>query len=68
MKPETATKHSASQGCKIHDNHDHEHGEDCGHVAVKHGDHIDYEHDGHLHRVHGKHVDECAGAPAQHAV
>jgi len=32
--------------------HDHEHGKDCGHVAVEHGDHVDYLHDGHRHAVH----------------
>jgi hypothetical protein len=63
-KPETTIKHSASVGCRMHEHHDHQHGESCGHVAVKHGDHVDYEHDGHLHRVHGKHVDECGGANA----
>lgn len=36
---------------KVHicENHDHQHGEGCGHTAIKHGDHIDYVHDGHLH-------------------
>ena len=43
--------------------HNHQHGDSCGHVAVKHGDHVDYEHDGHLHRIHGNHVDECDGRP-----
>ena len=46
--------------CKQHDNHDHAHGENCGHQAVVHGDHVDYLHDGHLHHVHGDHVDEHA--------
>ncbi|MFT4102860.1 MAG: hypothetical protein QM674_17860 [Burkholderiaceae bacterium] len=41
-----------------HDNHDHQHGPHCGHVAVKHGDHVDYLHDGHLHHPHGNHVEE----------
>lgn len=27
--------------CKIHENHEHEHGENCGHLKVKHGDHCD---------------------------
>lgn len=44
--------------CTIHKNHDHVHGPDCGHTAIKHGDHIDYLHDGHLHHPHGDHVDE----------
>jgi zinc transport system permease protein len=38
--------------------HPHEHGEDCGHVAVEHGDHVDYVHDGHRHAPHGEHYDE----------
>nr|WP_241153992.1 metal ABC transporter permease [Nocardioides pantholopis] len=38
--------------------HAHEHGPDCGHVAVPHGDHVDYVHDGHRHAVHGRHYDE----------
>ena len=44
--------------CEIHENHDHQHGENCGHQAIKHGDHVDYLHDGHLHHIHGDHVDE----------
>jgi zinc transport system permease protein len=40
------------------DDHPHEHGADCGHVAVPHGDHLDYVHDGHRHAVHGRHYDE----------
>ena len=31
--------------CHIHENHPHVHGENCGHEAVKHGDHVDYLHD-----------------------
>ena len=38
--------------------HPHEHGPDCGHVAVQHGDHVDYVHDGHRHASHGEHYDE----------
>jgi hypothetical protein len=44
---------------RTHDAHDHTHGPNCGHVAIKHGDHVDYLHDGHLHKVHDDHVDEC---------
>ena len=44
--------------CKTHENHDHTHGPDCGHVAVRHGDHVDYLHDGHRHAKHGDHWDE----------
>lgn len=38
--------------------HEHEHGEDCGHEAVVHDDHVDYVHDGHRHAKHGDHYDE----------
>jgi zinc transport system permease protein len=38
--------------------HPHQHGPDCGHVAVRHGDHVDYVHDGHRHAEHGAHYDE----------
>jgi hypothetical protein len=44
--------------CTTHKEHDHKHGDKCGHQAVKHDDHTDYLHDGHLHHVHGDHVDE----------
>ena len=40
------------------DEHPHDHGPVCGHVAVTHGDHVDYVHDGHRHAIHGKHYDE----------
>jgi zinc transport system permease protein len=38
--------------------HPHEHGPGCGHLAVPHEDHVDYVHDGHRHAVHGGHYDE----------
>jgi zinc transport system permease protein len=41
--------------------HEHEHGPECGHPAVVHGDHVDYVHDGHLHAPHGSHYDEHGG-------
>jgi hypothetical protein len=41
-----------------HENHDHQHGKNCGHTAIRHNGHIDYLHDGHLHHPHGDHVDE----------
>ena len=41
-----------------HDDHGHVHGDDCGHLAVAHGDHVDYVHDGHRHAPHGEHYDE----------
>lgn len=44
--------------CKTHTEHEHKHGESCGHTSVKHDDHVDYLHDGHLHFVHDDHVDE----------
>lgn len=37
---------------------DHQHGPDCGHLAVTHGDHTDYVHNGHRHAPHGDHYDE----------
>jgi zinc transport system permease protein len=40
------------------DAHPHDHGPDCGHVAVRHGDHVDYVHDGRRHAAHGEHYDE----------
>lgn len=46
----------------IHDAHPHEHGDECGHLPVPHGDHVDYDHDGHRHAPHrtgdGVHYDE----------
>ena len=44
----------------VHTDHDHRHGEGCGHAAVDHGDHTDYLHDGHVHREPDGHWDECA--------
>ncbi|NEK60266.1 metal ABC transporter permease [Geodermatophilus sabuli] len=47
---------------EVHAAHPHEHGENCGHQPVPHGDHVDYDHDGHLHAAHrtgaGVHYDE----------
>jgi zinc transport system permease protein len=42
----------------VPEGHPHEHGEDCGHPGVTHGDHVDYVHDGHRHAAHGDHYDE----------
>ena len=46
--------------------HDHVHGEGCGHTAVKHEGHVDYLHDGHMHHPceHGveEHVVAVGGA------
>jgi zinc transport system permease protein len=38
--------------------HDHVHGDECGHRAVVHDDHMDYLHDGHWHAPHDDHYDE----------
>jgi hypothetical protein len=43
---------------EIHDKHDHQHGPNCGHKAIRHQSHTDYLHDGHLHSLHEGHVDE----------
>ena len=40
------------------DQHGHQHGPNCGHIAIRHGDHVDYVHDGHRHAEHGAHYDE----------
>lgn len=37
---------------------DHAHGPNCGHTAIRHGNHTDYIHDGHLHHAHEDHYDE----------
>ena len=42
----------------VPEDHGHEHGPACGHLAVPHGDHVDYVHDGHRHAPHGSHYDE----------
>jgi len=42
----------------VPEDHDHEHGQTCGHRPVPHGDHVDYVHDGHRHAPHGSHYDE----------
>jgi hypothetical protein len=41
-----------------HADHDHQHGPNCGHTAVKHDGHVDYLHDGHLHHVATDGVEE----------
>lgn len=51
--PDEGTEHE-----RAHAADDHEHGPDCGHPAVPHGDHVDYLHDGHRHAPHGTHYDE----------
>ena len=42
----------------VPEDHEHEHGESCGHPGIPHGDHVDYVHDGHRHAPHGSHYDE----------
>jgi hypothetical protein len=42
----------------IHDQHEHVHGNSCGHTKIQHHDHVDYLHDGHLHAAHDGHYDE----------
>lgn len=46
------------RACAVHDDHDHEHGEGCGHETVEHDGHVDYLHDGHRHAAHGGHWDD----------
>lgn len=48
----------ASDSHDVTEEHNHVHGDDCGHPAVRHGDHVDYVHDGHRHAPHGEHYDE----------
>jgi hypothetical protein len=36
----------------------HQHGPNCGHEAVPHGDHVDYLVSGRLHHPHGDHCDD----------
>ena len=38
--------------------HEHEHGPDCGHATIEHDHHVDYLHDGHRHAPHEGHYDE----------
>ncbi|PUA80446.1 metal ABC transporter permease [Nocardioides currus] len=52
--PADGTDHSHD----VTEDHSHQHGDDCGHPAVQHGDHVDYVHDGHRHAPHGEHYDE----------
>ena len=56
--PRRRSRASEPAAHEVTDEHPHEHGQDCGHVAVPHGDHVDYVHDGHRHAPHGRHYDE----------
>ena len=52
----------ANRAHDVAERHEHEHGVECGHPAVPHGDHVDYVHDGHRHAPHQGHYDEHGGA------
>lgn len=39
---------------QVHPAESHEHGPECGHVAIPHQDHVDYLHNGSLHRSTGR--------------
>jgi hypothetical protein len=41
----------------VHEGHTHQHGPNCGHVAVIHDGHTDFLHDGCMHHIHEDHVD-----------
>ncbi len=60
----SALDHAAARRHRRAEQHDHEHGEGCGHPAVMHGDHVDYLHGGHRHAPHEGHYDEHDGAQA----
>jgi len=47
--------------------HDHEHGPQCGHPAIEHDEHVDYLHDGHRHAPHEGHYDEHDPSESQNA-
>jgi hypothetical protein len=57
MTNETHHPCTPDHDCGDHDA-DHEHGPDCGHEAVTHGDHVDYVVGDHLHHPHGDHCDD----------
>jgi hypothetical protein len=48
--PTGCTKPAACKG--------HQHGPNCGHEAIPHGDHVDYLVEGRLHHPHGDHCDD----------
>ncbi|GAA1850970.1 zinc transport system permease protein [Microlunatus capsulatus] len=60
--PELPLDPAAALGTAPHqvaeDAHPHRHAEDCGHRALRHGDHTDYVHEGHRHAPHADHYDE----------
>lgn len=48
----------ASPHVSVIEGHPHQHGPDCGHTRLRHGDHDDFIHEGHRHAVHADHYDE----------
>lgn len=58
----TSKRGEPSMTDKLHEGHDHVHGEGCGHTAVAHDGHTDYLHDGHLHHQRGD------GTVEEHAI
>ena len=56
--PELGEQHHVDHHIVTSEEHGHEHGDQCGHPAVPHGDHVDYVHGGHRHAAHGSHYDE----------
>ena len=48
---------TSGHDCDEHEG-EHEHGPECGHEPVPHGEHIDYLVGGHLHHPHGDHCDD----------
>lgn len=43
-----------------HQQHEHKHGPNCGHTAIRHGNQTGYLHDGQLHLEHDGHFDDGA--------
>jgi hypothetical protein len=54
----TSAEHSQHEST----DHEHVHGDACGHETIQHGDHVDYVHDGHRHASHEGHYDEHGDA------
>ena len=54
QNPDRCTRDQPAKG---HDTA-HQHGPNCGHEAVPHGNHLDYLVDGRLHHPHGDHCDD----------
>jgi zinc transport system permease protein len=52
-EPELVSPHVS-----VDEGHPHQHGPECGHPVVRHGDHVDFIHEGHRHAVHADHYDE----------